>query len=93
MQRKVNYTFLLPAYKAAYLKEAIQSIVDQTIDGWQLIVSDDCSPEDIFSVVQQFDDERIVYRRNENNIGGGKSCCTLELVFGFMSNRVLHYGK
>ena len=70
MQRKASYTFLLPAYKATYLREAIQSIVDQTIDGWQLIVSDDCSPEDILSVVQQFDDERIIYRRNEENIGG-----------------------
>ena len=32
MQRKASYTFLLPAYKATYLREAIQSIVDQTIE-------------------------------------------------------------
>lgn len=70
MQTEESYTFLLPAYKATYLREAIQSIVEQTIDDWQLIVSDDCSPEDILSVVHQFDDKRIVYRRNEQNIGG-----------------------
>lgn len=65
-----KYTFLLPAYKTQFLQEAIQSIVNQTCSDWQLIVSDDCSPEDIYSIVTGFQDGRINYQRNEQNIGG-----------------------
>ena len=65
-----KYTFLLPAYKAKYLREAIQSIVNQTYSDWQLIISDDCSPEDIHSIAKEFQDNKISYRRNEQNIGG-----------------------
>lgn len=65
-----KYTFLLPAYKVQYLQEAILSIVNQTCTDWQLIVSDDCSPEDIHSIVTEFQEDNIIYRRNEQNIGG-----------------------
>lgn len=65
-----KYTFLLPAYKAEYLKEAIDSLLAQTYRGFKIIVSDDNSPEDIRSIVDSFDDNRIVYRKNKNNIGG-----------------------
>ncbi len=67
-----KYTFLLPAYKAEYLKEAISSLLAQTYGEFKIIVSDDNSPEDIRSIVDSFDDDRIEYRRNENNIGGLK---------------------
>ena len=67
-----RYTFLLPAYKARYLREAIKSILDQTCHDFNLIVSDDCSPEDLKSIVDEFaGDPRLTYRRNERNIGGG----------------------
>ena len=67
----MKYTFLLPAYKAPFLREALASILAQTYTDFQVIVSDDCSPEDLKSIVDEFaDDERLVYRRNETNIGG-----------------------
>ena len=67
-----RYTFLLPAYKARYLREAIKSILDQTCRDFSVIVSDDCSPEDLKAVVDEFaGDPRLTYRRNERNIGGG----------------------
>ena len=65
-----KYTFLLPAYKVQFLQKAILSIINQTYSDWQLIVSDDCSPEDIHSIAKKFQDNRINYRRNEQNIGG-----------------------
>lgn len=64
-----KYTFLLPAYKSAFLEAALQSIVAQTFTDWQCVVSDDCSPEDLQSIVARFDDPRISYRRNAENIG------------------------
>lgn len=63
-------TFLLPAYKAKFLKLAIQSILNQTYTNFELIIVDDCSPEGLENIVEQFDDSRIKYFKNEKNIGG-----------------------
>lgn len=63
-------SFIMPAWKAAYLHEAIKSIVAQTFPDWELVIVDDHSPEDLKSVVDCFDDRRIRYYRNEKNIGG-----------------------
>lgn len=65
----MKYTFLVPAYKAKYFEEALGSILGQTYADFNVIVSDDCSPEDLKSVVEKFDDPRVTYRRNEKNIG------------------------
>lgn len=65
-----KYTFLLPAYKAEYLKEAISCLLAQTYSEFKIIVSDDNSPEGIKGVVDSFNDNRIEYRKNEKNIGG-----------------------
>lgn len=70
MGNLMKYTFLLPAYKAKYLNKAIESILNQSYRDFCLIISDDCSPEDLKSIVDSFNDERIVYRRNEVNVGG-----------------------
>lgn len=70
MLEKVKYSFVLPAYKAKYLKEAIDSILNQTYTDFELIIVNDASPEDIDSIVNSYSDERIQYYRNEKNIGG-----------------------
>lgn len=66
----MKFSFVLPAYKATYLQQAMQSILSQTYSDFELIVVDDCSPEDIEGIVSGFKDERISYLRNEKNIGG-----------------------
>lgn len=66
----MKFSFVLPAYKATYLQQAMQSILSQTYSDFELIVVDDCSPEDIEVIVSGFKDERISYFRNEKNIGG-----------------------
>lgn len=63
-------SFILPAWKSRFLKEAIGSIVAQTSSDWELVVVDDCSPEPIREVVENFQDPRIRYIRNEKNLGG-----------------------
>lgn len=64
------YSFVLPAYKATYLKEAIDSILAQTYTGFELIVVNDASPEGLDQIVESYDDSRIRYYVNEENIGG-----------------------
>lgn len=66
----MKYSFVLPAYKARYFKEAIDSILNQTYKEFELIIVNDASPEDIDSIVKSYDDSRIQYYVNEENIGG-----------------------
>lgn len=63
-------SFILPAWKARFLKEAVASIVAQTSPDWELVVVDDCSPEPLQEIVERFGDPRIRYVRNERNLGG-----------------------
>lgn len=63
-------SFVLPAYKATYLSEAIHSILSQTYKDFELIVVNDASPEDVKSVVAGFNDKRLFYFENKHNIGG-----------------------
>lgn len=63
-------SFILPAWKGRFLKDAVISIVSQTCPDWELVVVDDCSPDPISEIVNSFADARIRYYRNEENIGG-----------------------
>ena len=66
-----KYTFLLPAYKALFFENALKSIKNQVYDKFNVIVSDDCSPENLKSIYDRIvgNDSRFEYRRNEKNIG------------------------
>jgi glycosyltransferase involved in cell wall biosynthesis len=66
----VKFSITIPTYKSHYLKEAIGSVVGQTYADWELIIVDDCSPEDLRFIVEPFlSDSRIRYYRNEKNCG------------------------
>ena len=65
----MKFSVTIPAFKAAYLEEAINSILKQTYQDYEIIIVDDCSPEDLKSVVNKFSDSRIHYYRNEKNCG------------------------
>ena len=66
----MKFSFVLPAYKASFLRQAIDSILAQTYTDFELIVVDDDSPDELFSVVGLYKDARIRYYRNDRNIGG-----------------------
>lgn len=66
----MKYSFVLPAYKAAFLRESIDSILNQTYKDFELIIVNDAPPEDLTSIVNCYQDERIQYYVNEKNVGG-----------------------
>lgn len=65
-----KYSFVLPAYKATFLRESIDSILNQTYKDFELIIVNDASPEDLTSIVNSYSDKRIQYYINEKNVGG-----------------------
>ncbi|MDX3912915.1 MAG: glycosyltransferase family 2 protein [Pseudosphingobacterium sp.] len=65
----VEFSICIPAYKSRYLQSCIESILQQTIDNFELIILNDCSPEPVDLIVQQFEDNRIHYYRNDKNVG------------------------
>lgn len=60
----------MPAWKSRFIKQAISSILAQTCPSWELIIVDDCSPEPLKEIVSTFNDPRIRFVRNEENLGG-----------------------
>ena len=64
-----RFSITIPAYKKRFLHKAIESCLTQTYKDFELIIVDDASPEDLKSVIANFQDERIRYYRNEKNCG------------------------
>jgi len=63
---------LMPIYntKPDQLREAIDSILVQTFTDFEFLILNDCSPNaDVEEVVKSYDDPRIVYAKNERNLG------------------------
>lgn len=54
---------------AAYLHEAIESILAQTFSDFEFIIIDDASTDETSTIIKSYDDSRIVLLHNENNEG------------------------
>lgn len=78
-------TIAIPAYKSSFLRQAIESALAQTYTNIELIIVDDQSPNNIQEIVKSFDDTRIKYYRNKNNLGGKNPALNW--------NQCLHYAQ
>lgn len=85
MQNTPLFSFIMPAYKAEFIMESIDSILGQTVKDLELVVVDDCSPEPVGKIVKSYTDNRLTYYRNKQNLGGQ------DLVAQW--NRCLEYAK
>ena len=52
-----------------YLKEAIESVLNQTYSNLELIIVDDCSTNDSVRYIESINDKRIVLKKNDTNKG------------------------
>ena len=63
---------VMPAYNAEkYISVAIESVINQTVSDWELIIVDDCSTDTTYKIVSQYvlQDTRIKLFRLDRNTG------------------------
>lgn len=61
---------IIPTYNRSWgLARAVESVLAQTFTDFELVVTDDASPDDSGAVARSFADPRVVYRRNPVNLG------------------------
>jgi glycosyltransferase involved in cell wall biosynthesis len=71
----------MAAYNAGnYIAQAIQSVLSQTYQNWELIIINDCSSDNTADKIAEFTDPRIKVFHNEQNEG-----------IVYTRNRALHY--
>tara|TARA_B100000787_G_C16173243_1_gene287621 strand:+ start:670 stop:1443 length:774 start_codon:yes stop_codon:yes gene_type:complete len=64
-------SIITPSYNSQdYIKEMINSIINQTYSNWELIITDDCSQDDTLNIINSFvkEDHRIkLFKLNKNS--------------------------
>jgi glycosyltransferase involved in cell wall biosynthesis len=78
-------SIILPVYNAdRYLEEALDSILSQTYENWELIAINDCSHDESYSILRKYKrkDKRIRVFQNKRNMG-----------IGWTLNRGIHLAK
>lgn len=58
---------------SAYLRETIDSILQQTYRDFEYVIIDDCSKDDTVALIKGYDDPRIVFVQNPVNMGISES--------------------
>lgn len=73
---KCEISIGLPIYNGEkFLKEAIDSILNQTFEDFELIISDNASTDNTEAICREYaaKDSRIRYYRNQQNLGAAKN--------------------
>jgi len=79
MNNKSLVSVIIPSYKMGkYIGEALESVDKQTYENWEVIVVDDCGPEDgtkkiVDSFAASHPEHRIKFIRHEQNGGVSKT--------------------
>jgi glycosyltransferase involved in cell wall biosynthesis len=70
----IMISVIMPVYNnSMYLKESIDSILNQTFSNFEFIILDDNSTESVLDIIESYEDERIRLIKNKKNIGLTKS--------------------
>ena len=67
---KPKVSVLLPVYQGdRYLREAVNSILDQTFTDFEFIIIDDASTDRSAEIIRSYRDSRIRFMQNDTNLG------------------------
>ena len=53
-----------------FIRESIESVLNQTYDNFELIIIDDCSTDNSVNIIKSYKDPRIKFYQNDFNLGG-----------------------
>lgn len=68
--RRPLITVLMALYNGGeYLKQSVQSVLDQTYDNFEFLIVNDCSTDDSLKIIESFHDKRIKVHSNARNLG------------------------
>lgn len=60
---------IIPAIKRKFLRKTLRSIFLQSIDNFHVYIGDDASQEDLQSIISDFPQDKITYRKFKTNLG------------------------
>lgn len=70
LNNRPKISVIIPTYyRANLLLRAIESILNQTFENFELVIVNDASPDNTEEVVKSFSDKRIVYIKHQRNRG------------------------
>lgn len=70
------FSIIMPAYNAeSTIAKSIESVLSQTHEHWELIITNDCSTDSTQSIIDYYAalDSRIIITKNEKNLGVAKT--------------------
>lgn len=85
MNKKNRFSVIIPAYNVQeYISRAIESVLNQDFKDYELIVIDDCSTDDTYKVVSQYEQVKLIHNKENLASGGarnvGLNCANGEYV-------------
>lgn len=69
-------SIIMPSYNAEkFIADSINSVINQTYQNWELLITDDCSTDETVSIIKQFagKDERIKCYLSKQNGGAARA--------------------
>ena len=82
----VKVSIIMPVYNAEkYLKKAVDSVIKQEFDGFELILVDDGSPDNSGAICDEYADKydhvKVIHKKNGGICSFCKSLSRLYLLF------------
>lgn len=70
MNKQSLISICIPAYNAEkFIKKTIESVLSQSYQHIEIVITDDCSKDQTVAVINSFTDKRIKFYQNEKNLG------------------------
>lgn len=70
MRKKPRVSCIMPVYNCEkYLSAAIESVLNQSFEDFELIIINDNSNDNSERIIKKYQDERIIYIKNKENLG------------------------
>ena len=70
MSKRPLVSVIMSVYnEEEYIEKSLQSILNQTIQDFEVIIFDDCSTDDTVEIINNFKDNRIFLYQNAENQG------------------------